>query len=242
MAYTRKQFIEKIAPLAVADSKTSRILASITIAQGILESNNGNSRLTTEGNALFGIKPGSYWRGKVWTGKTVEYYNGAKTNVTSGFRAYNSWHESVDDHSAFLTGLTRYKKVVGETDYKKAARALKEAGYATDPQYANKLIKIIEDEKLYLYDRKEDKQLKEAAHKVAMQFKINECSWDSLEHIDLKYAKGLIEKLGGLDKINEAITKKGMSFNLPEWKLSYNVNKFKKEDIRSLLIKFAAAL
>lgn len=148
-----KGFIERIGRLAAADMQKSGVLASLTIAQAILESGWGKSGLTAKGNALFGIKAGKSWSGKVYSAKTQECYDGVNfTTITALFRAYDSWEESVADHSALLTGLSRYKAVVGETDYKKACEAIKAAGYATDPQYAAKLIKLIEENKLTEYD------------------------------------------------------------------------------------------
>jgi len=155
MAITKEQkdFIERVGNLAVADMQKSGVLASLTIAQAILESGWGKSGLTVKANALFGIKAGSSWKGKVYSAKTQECYDGATyTTITALFRAYGSWAESVADHSALLTGLARYKAVVGERDYKTACRAIKAAGYATDPNYADKLIQIIESYGLTAYD------------------------------------------------------------------------------------------
>ncbi|WP_255202609.1 glucosaminidase domain-containing protein [Acutalibacter muris] len=155
MAITKEQkdFIEQVGALAAADMKQSGVLASLTIAQAILESGWGKSGLTVKANALFGIKAGSSWKGKVYSAQTQECYDGATyTTITALFRAYNSWAESVADHSALLTGAARYKAVIGERDYKAACRAIKAAGYATDPQYAEKLIQIIESYSLTAYD------------------------------------------------------------------------------------------
>ena len=149
-----KAFIERIGGLAAADMQKSGVLASLTIAQAILESGWGKSGLTVKGNALFGIKAGKSWSGKVYSAKTQECYDGVNfTTITALFRAYDSWEESVADHSALLTGLPRYRAVVGEKDYKAACRAIKAAGYATAPDYAEQLIKIIECYALTQYDK-----------------------------------------------------------------------------------------
>ena len=149
----QKQFIEKVGKLAAADMKASGVLASLTIAQAILESGWGESGLTVKGNALFGIKAGANWKGKVYSGKTKECYDGATyEDITATFRAYDSWEESVEDHSALLTGAARYKAVIGERDYKAACIAIKAAGYATDPTYSTKLINLIESYGLNEYD------------------------------------------------------------------------------------------
>ncbi len=142
---TKEDFIQKIGPLARKEEERSNILASLTIAQAILESGWGKSGLTVKGNALFGIKAGSNWTGKVYNAQTQECYDGKNfETIVAGFRAYDSWEESIRDHSDLLTGLPRYKNVVGEKDYKKACKEIQKAGYATDPNYANKLIDIIE--------------------------------------------------------------------------------------------------
>lgn len=153
MTQEQKAFIERVGALAAADMQKSGVLASLTIAQAILESGWGKSGLTVKANALFGIKAGTSWKGRVYSAKTQECYDGVNfTTVTALFRAYGSWKESVADHSALLTGAARYKAVIGERDYKTACRAIKVAGYATDPQYADKLIRLIESYGLTAYD------------------------------------------------------------------------------------------
>lgn len=234
MAYTRVQFIEKVGPLAQKDANSSKVLASLTIAQAILESNNGNSTLTREANALFGIKA-TNWRGKVWTGKTIEYYNpSSPVTITAGFRAYDSWEDSIADHSMLLTGASRYKAVVGESDYKKACRAIHKAGYATDPLYETKLIGLIEVNGLYKYDSiiNEDKELSEAVSKIIKSgIKIEFNSWKRRDLIKLANVPGLLIKLGGVNKL----VQDGVISQRVIWdKGTYTIN-----NVRSLLIKFA---
>lgn len=114
MTQEQKAFIERVGALAAADMQKSGVLASLTIAQAILESGWGKSGLTVKANALFGIKAGTSWKGRVYSTKTQECYDGVNfTTVTALFRAYDSWEESVEDHSALLTGAARYKAVVG---------------------------------------------------------------------------------------------------------------------------------
>ncbi|GHV15100.1 hypothetical protein FACS1894219_11780 [Clostridia bacterium] len=145
-------FLAKIIPLAIADAKKSRVLASLTIAQAILESDWGRSGSATRYNALFGIKCGVSWTGKRYNAKTLECYDGKNmTQIIDAFRAYDSWADSVADHSALL-GVTRYKAVIGETDYAKACRAVRAAGYATAPNYADVLISIIRGSGLDKHD------------------------------------------------------------------------------------------
>ena len=104
-----EQFIEKIAPIVQKHYNTYKILNSLTIAQGILESNYGNSILATKANALFGIKADKSWKGKVFSKDTNECYDGKNMiTINTSFRAYYSWEESIIDHCKFLQ-KDRYK-------------------------------------------------------------------------------------------------------------------------------------
>lgn len=154
----QENFIKTVGAIASADMKKNGILASLTVAQAILETASGTSELAVIGKSLFAIKATKTWKGKVYCKDTKECYDGVNfVEVKNGiFRAYDNWEESIADHSAFLKGNKRYKEVVGETDYKKACNAIKNAGYATDPDYAQKLIKIIEEYKLTEFDEKKE--------------------------------------------------------------------------------------
>jgi len=142
----QEKYIKKYAPVAVSEMKRSGVPASITLAQGLLESRSGLSKLAKDGNNHFGIKCH-----KTWKGKKQYADDDAKHEC---FRVYRTAEESFKDHSDFLRYNDRYKGLfeLKPTDYRGWAKGLKKAGYATDPQYAQKLIKIIEDYKLYKYD------------------------------------------------------------------------------------------
>jgi len=153
MTQAQKSFIAKVGAQASADMKQSGVLASLTLAQAILESNWGTSTLAVKANALFGIKAGSKWSGKTYSIATKECYDGVNfVTINAKFRAYSSWEQSIADHSAFLAAYTRYAAVIGERNYKKACTAVHKAGYATDPGYADKLIRLIETYCLTAYD------------------------------------------------------------------------------------------
>jgi hypothetical protein len=155
MAISKEQqdFVAKVGAVATEDMEKSGILASLTIAQAILESGWGTSELAVQANALFGIKADSRWDGRAYSTTTKECYDGVSfTEEESLFRAYDSWEDSIADHSAFLVGSSRYAAVIGEKDYKTACTAIHAAGYATDPTYAEKLISIIESYNLAAYD------------------------------------------------------------------------------------------
>lgn len=156
----QKNFIKTVGALASADMKKSGVLASLTTAQAILETGWGTNGLATVGKALFGIKATKSWKGKVYCKDTKECYDGVNLVEVknAAFRAYDTWEESVIDHSTFLKANKRYREVIGETDYKKACYAIKAAEYATDPDYAEKLIKIIEQYKLTEFDGKTESQ------------------------------------------------------------------------------------
>ena len=139
-------YIDQYKDIAIEQMKRWKIPASITLAQGLFESGAGKSELTRKGNNHFGIKCHG------WTGRTV-YHDDDRRNEC--FRAYGSAYESYEDHSRFLVSTPRYGSLfkLKTTDYKGWARGLKAAGYATNPQYANKLIEIIQLYKLYKYDK-----------------------------------------------------------------------------------------
>jgi len=146
---TREGYIQQYAELAVQEMHRVGIPASITLAQGCLESANGNSALSLEGNNHFGIKCHSSWGGK-----KMYMDDDAKGEC---FRVYNKAADSYIDHSDFLKNGQRYAFLfdLDITDYKAWAKGLKKAGYATNPKYADMLIKIIEDNDLAKYDSPE---------------------------------------------------------------------------------------
>jgi LysM repeat protein len=143
---TRAEYISKYKSLAIEEMQRTGIPASITMAQGLLESANGNSRLAVKANNHFGIKCHSNW-----TGEKI-YHDDDKRGEC--FRKYKSVLDSYKDHSDFLVNTPRYKSLFEykSNDYKAWARGLKTTGYATSNTYDKDLIKIIEDNKLYELD------------------------------------------------------------------------------------------
>ncbi|PKO95940.1 MAG: N-acetylmuramoyl-L-alanine amidase [Bacteroidetes bacterium HGW-Bacteroidetes-7] len=142
---TREEYIKTYKDLAIRQMKSHGIPASIILAQACLESGNGNSRLVIEANNHFGIKCHN------WNGETILHDDDEKNEC---FRKYSHPEGSFTDHSEFLRYRERYKLLfdLDPLDYKAWAHGLKSAGYATNPNYAQLLIKIIEDHKLYQYD------------------------------------------------------------------------------------------
>jgi hypothetical protein len=145
LVYTKEQYVEKWKDVAIIEMVKSNIPASITLAQGILESGNGNSILATQGNNHFGIKCHG------WTGEKMYVDDDAKGEC---FRVYSDAGQSYEDHSLFLTSRSRYASLfeLEKSDYKAWAKGLKAAGYATNPKYPELLINLIEGLKLYDYD------------------------------------------------------------------------------------------
>ncbi len=143
----RMAYVEKYYPVAIEKMQQYGIPASITLAQGILESGSGKSELAVEANNHFGIKCHKEWDGETY------YMDDDRPNEC--FRKYSDPGESYNDHSLFLTTRSRYDFLFSykKDDYKKWARGLKKAGYATNPQYAHLLIKIIEETDLHKYDK-----------------------------------------------------------------------------------------
>lgn len=145
-------YIETYQKIAIREMHRSGIPASITLAQGILESSWGNGSLALKANNHFGIKCKSTWRGETFYIKDDDYKNGRL--VKSCFRSYDNAEDSYVDHSEFLTDNPRYARLFSyeRTDYKKWAHGLKKCGYATDKKYAYKLINTIKKYKLYEFD------------------------------------------------------------------------------------------
>lgn len=162
-----QEFISTLGPLANKDMQQNGILASVTIAQGCLESGYASTDLAVNANNLFGMKcslSGNTWPNSAWDGSAKytkvtqeQKPDGTIYDVTADFRKYPNWQSSVNDHSAYLAGAKRgselrYKGLVGERDYKKAIQIIKDGGYATDINYVSKICNIIERYNLTQYD------------------------------------------------------------------------------------------
>lgn len=164
---THQEFIEKVAECAMKDMEASGILASVSIAQAILESGYGTTELALNANNYFGMKcslSGNTWK-SVWDGvskytkQTKEQEtDGSEYTITADFRKYPDMQTSITDHSCYLNralkgSVLRYAGLRGETDYKKAVQIIKDGGYATDTKYVAKVCGIIEQYNLTQYDK-----------------------------------------------------------------------------------------
>jgi hypothetical protein len=196
---TRLQYFEKFHDMAVEEMHRSGVPASITLAQGALESGDGNSSLARESNNHFGIKCHDDW-----TGKKIYQDDDSRDEC---FRKYLSVEDSYRDHTDYLKSKSRYAFLfeLELTDYKGWAKGLKKAGYATSPTYADRLIKIIEDFDLYRYDdlvlpgKTEHRKSHRTKEKVSMR--------DVMETNRVKFVRavpgdtyaGITKELGKLD-------------------------------------------
>lgn len=152
-AMTRLEFINYLTPAAQKNQKTYHVLSSISLAQAILESDWGRSDLAKERNNLYGIKGGNEDPNYL----TQEFNGENFITVDEPFRTYNSFEESMEDHAVLLVNGTTYNpqiyhEVLYASNYQEAAYALQNAGYATDPNYASKLIGLIEEYRLHEFD------------------------------------------------------------------------------------------
>ena len=170
---TREQYIKKYKDIAIKQMHRHKIPASIILAQGCLESNDGNSSLAKKANNRFGIKCHDGWKGK-----KIKQDDDKRNEC---FRKYDSAVDSYTDHSYFLTSRPRYNSLfdLPITDYKGWAHGLKTAGYATNPKYAKLLIDISEEYQLYKYDTGEAYRITRAEEKARKE----------AERIDRKRAK-----------------------------------------------------
>ena len=180
-----QKYINKYAPTAVSEMKRTGVPASITLAQGLVESAAGQSTLASKSNNHFGIKCHSDWKGK----KT--YKDDDKANEC--FRVYSNATASFKDHSDFLRYQDRYKFLfdLQPTDYKGWARGLKKAGYATDPKYAEKLIKVIEDYDLAKYDSEQAAEVPESP--LAIEHPVEVVRASTREEVRFSLARDVFE-------------------------------------------------
>lgn len=130
---------------------------SVIIAQSVLETGWGQSKVMMKANALFGIKAGSGWKGKVYSSYTNEVYDGVECTEYATFRAYDSIEESIEDYYKLIKN--NYKKALNCDTQKESIQAIKNGGYATDPDYVSKIMSIINaNDFIERYDKKEEQE------------------------------------------------------------------------------------
>jgi hypothetical protein len=221
--YTAKNYVDLYKDIAVTEMEKYGIPASIKLGQGILESSAGNSVLAKTANNHFGIKCK-----KEWTGETFYQDDDEKNEC---FRKYKDVLSSYEDHSKFLKNSTRYASLfeLGKDDYKAWAVGLKAAGYATNPQYAQLLIKTIEENRLYVYDKlNANSEIKKKEPKVLA--KPNRSKSDKSDLSDFEISNKSQRKIELNNNVKFILTKKGDSYltltqelDLMHWQLKkYN--------------------
>ena len=208
---TEDQYIQKFAAYAVEEMEKYKIPASIKLAQGLLETGGGQSRLAQEGNNHFGIKCK-----EDWTGKTMKHTDDAPNEC---FRVYDDPRKSYEDHSVFLANRKYYVNLfkLDIQDYRAWAHGLKKAGYATNPRYAYILIDKIEKLKLYEFDRTNSKEVQFALLKM---------------YPSLKDDKIFMAQLGQNNATEEKKEKK--TIIVPYAQTSYAQQQKKVENIRKI--------
>ena len=213
--YTNKEkiefYINRYSSVARTEMKAYGIPASITLAQGILESGMGYGRLAKEGNNHFGIKCHKDWKGD------RIYHDDDKKGEC--FRVYNDPASSYRDHSLFLKTRSRYDFLfeIKTNNYKAWAKGLKKAGYATDPKYPEKLISLIERFELNKFDLKKPKKTEEMSfdgYETNRQIH-NVSKGDTLYSISKKYEISL-ESLIKINKIENQTIYLGQKLKIPE--------------------------
>lgn len=151
----KREFIDKVSKIIINENKKRNypLFTSVVLAQACLETGYGKSQLMMKANAIFGIKASKNWTGKVYNSKTKECYNNyTYTEINACFRAYNSLEESIADYFDLICKTERYRKALVTDTAKECITAIKNGGYATDPQYINKIMNIIENNNFYKYD------------------------------------------------------------------------------------------
>lgn len=227
--FTQKEYVQMWSPVAMEQMRTHKIPASITLAQGILESGNGNSELAQKANNHFGIKCHD------WKGETI-YMDDDKANEC--FRKYKTADESYKDHSVFLTGRSRYSKLFTYdiNDYKSWAQGLKDAGYATNPKYPQQLIDLIERLELNRYDEQINPSDNKGSELLAREIDQENKEQSAETVIAIGYQTHKI--LEHRNKVNYIVARKGdtyykisKEFGLGMWQL-YRYNDFdEKKDL-----------
>ena len=213
---SEKEVIAKVGALFTADQKKSGILASVSLAQFILESGYGKSELAQNANNCFGMKKslsGNTWSGSVWDGKSVyakqtkeQNADGSYETITADFRKYGCVEDSIADHSAYLLGAMngskkRYNGIAGMTDYKKVVQIIKDGEYATSLTYVENLCSVIERWNLTQYD------VKESASEPEKWYRVRK-TW-----VDAKSQKGAYKVL----KNAKVCAEKNVGYSVFDW-------------------------
>lgn len=179
-----------------------QLFNSVIIAQSVLETGWGQSKIMMKANALFGIKAGSGWKGKVYSSYTNEVYDGVESTEYATFRAYDSIEESIKDYYKLIKN--NYKKALNCNTQKESIQAIKNGGYATDPDYVSKIMSIINsNDFIEKYDLPDDKEYTTGHYIVVADVltvrrtpKIEEYNWLRYSQLTSNAQKQIYEKSG----------------------------------------------
>lgn len=171
----KQEFINLIAPKVQRENnkRGNPLFSSIVIAQACLETGFGKSETMMKYNAIFGIKATLSWNGKSYNARTKEFYDGNVHNITDCFRAYNNLEESISDYFDLITKNSRYRNAcISETPFE-CISAIKNGGYATEPNYVSLVMQIIEQNNLKKYDEKTEENFFEIGKVYTLQVDLN---------------------------------------------------------------------
>lgn len=179
-----------------------QLFNSVIIAQSVLETGWGQSKIMMKANALFGIKAGSGWKGKVYSSYTNEVYDGVESTEYATFRAYDSIEESIEDYYKLIKN--NYKKALNCDTQKESIQAIKNGGYATDPDYVSKIMSIINaNDFIEKYDNIDDNEYTTGHYTVDTDVltvritpKIEENNWLRYSQLTSNAQKQVYEKSG----------------------------------------------
>jgi hypothetical protein len=229
-----EQYIEQYKLIVLNEANRSRIPASIKMAQAIIESGSGNSELASKYNNHFGIKCGSTWSGDKAFREDDDYNDGLL--VKSCFRAYDDASLSFFDHTEFLINSQRYAFLfeLSPTDYIGWAHGLSDAGYATDPTYPDKLIKVIED--FHLYNLDNESNVYVSNHEKTDKHRQIEVLADEIRE-DMEDIEDIARRVSILDELDKKYTLTKGKYLVKEGDNISDIAAHYHMDVRELYIK-----
>ena len=186
----QQDFINSIKNIVIEENKKRGypLYASVVIAMGCLESGYGSSKMMMTANAIFGIKAGGSWKGKVYNSKTNEVYNNKTVTISACFRAYDSIADSIKDYFDLICNSSRYRGATYQNNWVECISAIHSAGYATDPDYVVKIKQIVNAYKLTDYDSTED--IKDSANDMFYSYSIGKI-YTLQVNLNVRYGPGL---------------------------------------------------
>lgn len=186
----QQDFINSIKNIVIEENRKRGfpLFASVVIAQACLETGYGASQMMLKANAIFGIKAGGSWRGKVYNAKTNEVYNNKAVTISATFRAYDSLSESIRDYFDLICNSLRYRGALHQNNWLEYISAIIRGGYATDPTYVSKISQIVNNYRLTEYDSTDS--LKQEATDQLYSYSIGR-TYTLQVNLNVRYGAGL---------------------------------------------------